>query len=111
MTPPAPADSYKHHRFPGAIISHAVWLYCRFPLRHRDVAELWFVRGVSVSYEALRTGCRKFGQASAPTSLSKSCEHRIFIGIARGGCDPHLVSSQPCWSTKVCKTDSRGPLR
>ena len=35
MTPPAQADPYKHHRFPGEIISHAVWLYFRFPLSHR----------------------------------------------------------------------------
>ena len=28
MTPSAaPPDLYKHHRFPGEIISHAVWLY------------------------------------------------------------------------------------
>ena len=49
MTPAATPDLYKHHRFPGEIISHAVWLYCRFPLSHRDVEELLFVRGVIVS--------------------------------------------------------------
>src|SRR5262245_1633245 len=65
MTTPAPADLYKHHRFPGEIISHAVWLYFRFPLSHRDVEELLFVRGVIVSYEAIRKWCRKFGQAYA----------------------------------------------
>ena len=31
MTPSVPSDPYKHHRFPGEIISHAVWLYFRFP--------------------------------------------------------------------------------
>jgi putative transposase len=40
MTTPPLADSYKHHRFPGEIISHAVWLYFRFPLSHCDVEEL-----------------------------------------------------------------------
>ncbi len=65
MTPPALADPYKHHRFPGEIISHAVWLYFRFPLSHRDVEELLFVRGVIVFYEATRKWCRKFGQAYA----------------------------------------------
>jgi putative transposase len=64
---PAPANLYKHHRFPGEIISHAVWLYFRFPLSHRDVEELLFVHGVSVSYEAMRKWCRKFGQAYANT--------------------------------------------
>ena len=65
MTPPASPNLYKHHRFPGEIISHAVWLYFRFPLSHRDVEELLFVRGVIVSYEAIRKWCRKFGQQFA----------------------------------------------
>ena len=65
MTPSAAANPYKHHRFPGEIISHAVWLYFRFPLSHRDVEELLFVRGIIVSYEAIRKWCRKFGQSYA----------------------------------------------
>jgi putative transposase len=65
MTPSATSNPYKHHRFPGGIISHAVWLYFRFPLSHRDVEELLFVRGVIVSYEAIRKWCRKFGQQYA----------------------------------------------
>ena len=65
MTPSAAPDLYKHHRFPGEIIRHAVWLYFRFPLSHRDVEELLFVRGVIVSYEAIRKWCRKFGQQYA----------------------------------------------
>ena len=65
MTPPATPNLYKHHRFPGEIISHAVWLYFRFPLSHRDVEEILFVRGIIVSYEAIRKWCRKFGQQYA----------------------------------------------
>jgi putative transposase len=65
MTTPVPTNPYKHHRFPGEIISHAVWLYFRFCLSHRDVEELLFTRGVIVSYEAIREWCRKFGQAYA----------------------------------------------
>ena len=68
----ATPNSYKHHRFPGEIINHAVWLYCRFPLSHRDVEELLFVRGVIVSYEAIRKWCRKFGQPYA-TQLRRRC--------------------------------------
>jgi putative transposase len=56
---------YKHHRFPVAIISHAVWLYFRFCLSFRDVEELLLERGVVVTYEAIRQGCRKFGQTYA----------------------------------------------
>ena len=65
MMPPATSNPYKPHRCPGEIISHAVWLSFRFPLSHREVEELLFVRGVIVSYEAIRTWCRKFGQAYA----------------------------------------------
>ena len=58
-------NRYKHHRFPTEIISHAVWLYFRFCLSYRDVEELLFVRGVTVTYEAIRKWCRKFGQQYA----------------------------------------------
>src|SRR5687767_7166923 len=65
MNTPAPTDRYKNYRFPIEIISHAVWLYYRFCLSYRDVEELLFVRGVIVSYEAIRKWCRKFGQQYA----------------------------------------------
>jgi putative transposase len=56
---------YKNHRFPAEIISHAVWLYFRFCLSFRDVEELIFERGISVTCEVLRKWCRKFGQRYA----------------------------------------------
>ena len=62
MTPPADIACYKNHRFPGEIISHGVWLYYRFTLSYRDVQELLFERGITVSHEAVRQWCRKFGQ-------------------------------------------------
>jgi putative transposase len=65
MPLPAIPERYKHHRFPTEIISHGVWLYYRFCLSYRDVEELLFVRGVLVSYEAIRKWCQKFGQAYA----------------------------------------------
>ena len=34
-------DLYRCHRFPGEIISHAVWLYHTFGLSSRDVELLW----------------------------------------------------------------------
>jgi hypothetical protein len=40
MTPLAEPARYKHHRFPGEIISHGVWLYYRFDLSYRDVEEM-----------------------------------------------------------------------
>ena len=42
-----PPTTYKNHRFPVEIISHAVWLYFRFCLSFRDVEELLVERGMS----------------------------------------------------------------
>jgi len=53
--------SYKRHRYPSAIISHAVWLYHRFCLRFREVEELLAERGIAVTYESVRQWCQKFG--------------------------------------------------
>jgi putative transposase len=85
MLPAATPNPYKRHRFPGEIISHAVWLYYRFSLSHRDVEELLFERGIMVSYEAIRKGCRKFGQGAC---LSSRDEETI-PDLARdhGNCD------------------------
>src|SRR5215813_3500522 len=65
MTPPADTARYKHLRFPSEIISHGVWLYYRFTLSCRDVQELLFERGITVSHEAVRQWYRKFGQEYA----------------------------------------------
>src|SRR5215213_10664714 len=65
MNEQASAPSYKRHRFPPAIIGHAVWLYFRFALSYRDVEELLAERGVFVTYETIRQWCRKFGQTYA----------------------------------------------
>ena len=61
----AAAPLYRRHRFPAEIISHTVWLYFRFALSFRDVEEIMAVRGIVVSYEAIREWCRKFGQTYA----------------------------------------------
>ena len=62
MTPPTDPERYKNHRFPGEIISHGVWLSYRFTLSYRDVQELLFERVITVSHEAVRQWCQKFGQ-------------------------------------------------
>ena len=54
-------NTYKRHRFPPDIISYAVWLYYRFNLSHRDIEDLLAQRGVTVSREAIRLWCIKFG--------------------------------------------------
>src|ERR1700680_647578 len=52
---------YRHHRFPPAIIQHAIWLYLRFTLSYRDVEELLAKRGLDISYETVRRWVLKFG--------------------------------------------------
>lgn len=52
---------YKRYRFPPEVIQYAVWLYHRFNLSHRDIEDLLAERGISVSYEAIRLWCNKFG--------------------------------------------------
>ena len=55
------ANLYKRHRSPPVIIQHAVWLYHRFNLSHRDIEDLLAERGIEVSYESVRLWCNKFG--------------------------------------------------
>ncbi len=47
MTLPS-KPSYAGHRFPPEVISHAVWLYFRFPLGLRMVEEMLAARGITV---------------------------------------------------------------
>ena len=54
-------NTYKRHRFPPDIISYAVWLYYRFNLSHRDIEDLLAQRCITVSREAIRLWCIKFG--------------------------------------------------
>lgn len=61
MTAPA-SPSYAGHRFPAEVISHAVWLYFRFPLSLRMVEEMLAARGIIVSHESVRQWALKFGQ-------------------------------------------------
>jgi quinol monooxygenase YgiN len=57
--------SYARHRFPPAVIQHAVWLYLRFTLSFRDVEELLAERGLDISYETVRPWVTKVGLAYA----------------------------------------------
>jgi putative transposase len=43
------------------MISYAVWLYYRFNLSQRDIEDLLAERGITVSREAIRLWCIKFG--------------------------------------------------
>jgi putative transposase len=61
----AARSRYAGHRFPVEVISHAIWLYFRFPLGLRMVEEMLAARGIIVSHETVRQWARKFGQAFA----------------------------------------------
>src|SRR4051794_30798589 len=61
----AAKSPYAGYRFPGEVISHAVWLYFRFPLSLRHVDEILAARGIDVSHETVRQWGLKFGQAFA----------------------------------------------
>src|ERR671917_987162 len=56
---------HARHRFPAEVISHAVWLYFRFPFSLRMVEEMLAARGIEVSYETVRQWALKFGQGFA----------------------------------------------
>ena len=80
-SPAAKSPPYAGHRFPAEVISHAVWLYFRFPLGLRMVEEMLAARGVIVSHETVRQWALKFGQAFA---------NRIRRGLPRVGDKWHL---------------------
>ena len=62
---PAASSPYRRHRIPAEIINHFVWLYFRFALSFRDVEEIMAMRGVALTYEAIREWCLKFGKTYA----------------------------------------------
>src|SRR4051794_29500934 len=65
MSSPATKSPYAGYRFPPEVISHAVWLYFRFPLSLRMVEEMLAARGIVVSHETVRWWALKFGQGFA----------------------------------------------
>src|ERR671911_282235 len=81
MSPPAAKSPYTGYRFPAEVISHAVWLYFRFPLSLRMVEEMLAARGIVVSHETVRQWALKFGQEFA---------NRIRRRLPRAGDKWHL---------------------
>src|SRR5215212_5537365 len=59
---PAAKSPYAGYRFPGEVISHAVWLHFRFPLSLRMVEDMLAARGIVVSHETVRQWAHKFSQ-------------------------------------------------
>ena len=105
MTTLAP-NRYAGHRFPPEIISHAVWLYFRFPLSLRMVEEMLAARGIVVSHEAVRQWALKFGQGFANEIRRRACREPATSGISmrsssrspgrRTGCGAPSTSTASC---------------
>ena len=94
MTPAAKLP-YAGHRFPPEVISHAVWLYFRFPLGLRMVEEMLAARGITVSHETVRQWALKFGQALA---------NQIRRRLPRPGDEWHTGCATP-WPTSGPSSD------
>ncbi|SOE61680.1 hypothetical protein SAMN05414139_01957 [Burkholderia sp. D7] len=74
---------YHGHRFPAAVISHAVRCYFRFQLSLRDIEDLLFERGVIVSYETIRRWCDKFGAGFARRVKAARCQPERLVRFLR----------------------------
>ena len=75
---------YAGYRFPAEVISHAVWLYYRFPLSLRMVDEILAARGITVSHETVRQWARKFGRAFANQVRPTATAGRRQVAPGRG---------------------------
>ena len=89
-----PTDTFKRHRFPPDIIRHAVCLYYRFNLCHRDIEDLLAERGVFVSYESIRLWRSKFGPEFAGTLQRKLQGYGVTFCFWRQG--TRLCVAQRC---------------
>jgi putative transposase len=86
---------YHGHRFPAEVISCAVRRYFRFQLSLRDIEELLFERGVTVTYETIRCWCDKFGagfarRVKAARRKPGSTWHLDEVFVTLRG-EPHLL--------------------
>ena len=73
--------SYKRHRFPPAVIAHAVWLYVRFPLSLRLVEEMLLERGVFVSYETIQDAGPESSALNMPAGSGARRHEPVMCGI------------------------------
>jgi putative transposase len=61
---------YADYRFPPEVISHAIWLYFRFPLSLRMVEEMLAARGITVSHKTVRQGASSSARPSPTGSAA-----------------------------------------
>ena len=84
MSSPSAKSPYAGYRFPPEVISHAVWLYFRFPLSLRMVEEMLAARGIIVSHETVRQWALKFGQDFANRIRRRLPRGRRQVASGRG---------------------------
>lgn len=65
----------KRHRFPASVMSHVIWLYHRFNLSYRDIAEQMLDRGIGLSHETIRQWCLKFGSSFSEVIRKKGSKN------------------------------------
>src|SRR5215469_12972786 len=93
---------YTGYRFPAEIISHAVWLYFRFPLGLRMVEELLAARGIIVSAAV----GRQIWPAVRQADPSPAPAHRRQMA-SRRGC---AANARPATGVRSCIEDEGRPL-
>src|SRR3954467_15139102 len=104
MSSPAAKSLFAGYRFSAEVISHAVWLYFRFPLSLRMVEEMLAARGIVVSHETVRRWALKFGQEFA---------NRIRRRLPRAGDKWHLDGHRQvkrAWRAGPGRVGSRNEL-
>ena len=102
MTTPA-FPSYAGHRFPAEIISHAVWLYFRFPLSLRMVEEMLAARGIIVSHESVRQWALKFGQ-----DFANQIRRRLpYAGEVPSTCAAEVEAIRAAWTGRSATMPKR----
>lgn len=71
-----------HHgyRFPPQIISHAVWTYHRFFLSFRDVEDVLADRGITVSYEFIRSAAATYSRQATVAEIQAIIETALSEG-------------------------------
>ncbi|GLS22201.1 hypothetical protein GCM10007874_52180 [Labrys miyagiensis] len=94
--------SYARHRFPPAVLQHAVWSYLRFSLSYRDIEDLLAERGLDICYETIRRWIARFGplfaRETAPhlSEISEAITSRSSAAVASLDCDPGVKSAAAC---------------
>lgn len=76
------ATPYKRHRLPPAIIQHAVWLYHRFTLNHRDIEDVLAEPGVEVSDDTGGYANNRAELSHQPTR-ARECAMRRFKSMVQ----------------------------